>query len=158
MFGISETFLHITFLLRFFLSHSSEKLREEPSNVSETFKCQVLKKVMHKKGRSRFSVETFSSQGAEGFRWGTLRYTRKVRLLKNFMPKRLISLFSVELYSPVLPIEFVKGTPLCFRIFATSSIFMLRGSIAIFRWFLFGLPVLKIFVGNPFNITASFVY
>ena len=43
MVGISETFLHITVFLRFFLSHSNEKLREEPSNVSDTFKCQVSK-------------------------------------------------------------------------------------------------------------------
>ena len=30
-----------------FLSHSTEKLREEPSNVSESFKSQVSKKFMH---------------------------------------------------------------------------------------------------------------
>ena len=72
MFGISETFLHITVFPRFFLSHSSEKLREEPSNDSDSFKCQVSKKLMQKNGISRLSVENFLSQSAEKFRWGTL--------------------------------------------------------------------------------------
>ena len=86
-----------------FLSHSSEKLREEPSNVLDSFKCQVSKKPMQKNGISRLSVENFLSQSAEKFRWGTLRYIRKVRLSKNFMPKRVISLFSVEFFSRILP-------------------------------------------------------
>ena len=110
MFGISETFLHITVFLRFFLSHSSEKLREEPSNVSESFKCQVSKKLMQKNGMSRLSVEKFLSENAENFRWGTLRYIRKVRLSKSFMPKRVISLFSVDIMSRLLPIKFVGET------------------------------------------------
>ena len=69
---------------------------------------------MNKNGMSRFSVESFLSEGAEKFRWGTLRYTRKVRLSKNFMPKRLISLFSVELYSLMLPIISL-GNPFLFH-------------------------------------------
>ena len=81
-----------------FLSHSSEKLREEPSNVQDSFKCQVSKKLMQKNGTSRLSVENFLSQSGKKFRWGTLRYIRKVRLSKNFMPKRVISLFSVEFF------------------------------------------------------------
>ena len=51
-----------------FLSQSIEKLREEPSNVSESFKCQVSKKFMQLNGKSRFSVENFPSQGDERFR------------------------------------------------------------------------------------------
>ena len=112
MFGISGTFLHITVFLRFFLSHSSEKLREEPSNVSDTFKSQVSKKLMQKYRKARLSVENFLSQSAEKFRWGTLRYIRKVRLSKNFMLKRVISLFSVEFMSRLLPIK-LAGEPLC---------------------------------------------
>ena len=88
-----------------FLSHSSEKLREDPSNVSESFKWQVSIKVMQKNGVSRLSVENFLSQSAEKFRWGTLRYIRKVRLSKNFMHRRVISLFSVEFFSRLLPIK-----------------------------------------------------
>ena len=42
--GISETFMRILLFLRFFLSHRTEKLREEPSNVSKIFKCEVSKK------------------------------------------------------------------------------------------------------------------
>ena len=95
-----------------FLSHSSEKLREEPSNVQDSFKSQVSKKLMQKNGTSRLSVENFLSQSAEKFRWGTLRYIRKVRLSKNFMPKRVISLFSVEFMSRLLPIK-LAGEPLC---------------------------------------------
>ena len=96
----------------FFLSHSNEKLREEPSNVSKSFKCEVSKKILKKNGKSRFSVENFSAQSAESFRCGTLRYIRKVPLSKNFMPWRVISLFSVEFMSRLLPIKFV-GEPLC---------------------------------------------
>ena len=92
---------------RVFRSHSTEKLREAPSNVSESFKCQVSKKILNKNGISRLSVENFLAQSAEVFRCGTLRYIRKVRLSKEFMPKRLISLFSVGFFSRILPIKFV---------------------------------------------------
>ena len=58
---------------------------------------------MQKNGMSRLSVEKFLSENAVNFRWGTLRYIRKVQLSKNFMPKRVISLFSVEFFSRILP-------------------------------------------------------
>ena len=66
-FGILETFLHVTFFLRFFCL-SSEKLLEEPSNASDSFKRRVSKKLMQKKVISRHSVENFLSQSAEKFR------------------------------------------------------------------------------------------
>ena len=123
----------------FFLSHSTEKLREEPSNVSESFKCQVSKKFMQLNGMSRFSVENFPSQCAERFRCGRLWYIRKVRLSINIMPLRLISLFSVEFFSRILPRKFV-GEPL----FVSESLghrnFLCSvggGGVAIFRWFFF---------------------
>ena len=86
----------------FFLSQSTEKLREEPSNVSKSFKCEVTKKIFNENGVSRFSFENFLAQSADKFRCGTLRYIRKVRLSKNFMPKRVISIFSVEFFSRIL--------------------------------------------------------
>ena len=95
--GISETFMRITVFL-VFLSHSTEKLREEPSKVSKSFKCEVTKKILNENGISRLSVENFLAQSADNFRCGTLRYIRKLRLSKNFMPKRVISLFSVEIF------------------------------------------------------------
>ena len=55
-YAISETFTHFTVLPSFLLSHSTEKLLEEPSNISESFKCEVLKKFMNKNGIPRFSV------------------------------------------------------------------------------------------------------
>ena len=61
LFGISTTFMHITVFLRFFLSHSTENLLEEPSKISESCKCQVSKKMMQENGISRFSVENFLS-------------------------------------------------------------------------------------------------
>ena len=112
IFGISETFMHIAVFLQFFLSHSTEKVLGEPSKVSERFKCQVSKSFMQKNGISRFSVENFLAQSAEGFRCGTLRYIRKVRLSKDFMPKRLISLSSVDFFSRKMPIKFI-GEPFC---------------------------------------------
>ena len=65
--------MRITVFFGVFLSHCTEKLREEPSNVSKSFKFQVSKKFMHKNGISRFFVENFSSQGAKRSRCGTLR-------------------------------------------------------------------------------------
>ena len=103
--------MRITVFLRFFVSQYPN-LREETSNVSKSFKCQVSKKFMQLNGMSRFSVENFPSQGDERFRCGTLWYIRKVRLSKNFMPMRLITVFSVEICSLILPIKFV-GEPLC---------------------------------------------
>ena len=97
--------MRITVFLRFFLSHSTEKLREEPSNVSKSFKCEVGKEKLNWNGISRFSVENFSAQSAERFRCGTLWYIRKLRLSKSFMPRRVISLFSVEFFSRILPIK-----------------------------------------------------
>ena len=158
MFGISETFLDITVFLRFFLSHSNEKLREEPSNVSDTFKCQVSKKLMQKNRKSRLSVENFLSQSAKKFRWRTLRYIRKVRLSKNLMPKRVISLFSVELMSRLLPIKLAEE-PFCDPGFLghrklLCSVGGYRDSPLIF----FGLTVLKNFVGNAFERPEIFGY
>ena len=101
--GISETFIRITVFLRYFLSHSTKKLREEPSNVSKSLKCEVTKKILNENGILRFSVENFLAQSADKFRCGTLRYIRKIRLSKNFMPKRVISLLSVEFFSRILP-------------------------------------------------------
>ena len=84
------------------MSHSSEKLREEPTKVSKSFKCEVLNRILNENGISRFSVENFLAQSVERFRCGTLRYITIVRVSKNFMPKRVISLFSVELFSRIL--------------------------------------------------------
>ena len=119
-----------------FLSHSSEKFREEPSNVSESFKCPLSKKLMLKNGISRLSVENFLSQSAEKFRWGTLCYIRKVRLSKNFMPKKVTSLFSVEFMSRLLPIM-LGGEPLCDPGFlGHRKLLCSVGGIAILRLFL----------------------
>ena len=96
---------------RIFLSHSSKKLREEPSNFSESFNYEVSKNFMRKNRTSRLSVESFLAQSAEGFPCRTLRYIRKVRLSKKFMPKKVISLFSVELFSRILAIRFAGETP-----------------------------------------------
>ena len=63
--------------------------------------------------------------GAEKFRWGTLRYIRKVRLSKNFMNKRLITLFSVEFFFTYTASIVRWRTPLCFKIFGTSKTFLL---------------------------------
>ena len=88
-----------------FWSHSTEKFREEPSNVSDSFKSEVSRKILNKNGISRFAVENFSARSVERFRCGTLRYITKGRLSKNFMPKRVISLFSVSFFSRILPIK-----------------------------------------------------
>ena len=97
-----------------FLVSQYRKTSSGPSNVSESSKCEVSKKIVSKNGISRFSVENFLAQSAEGFRCGTLRYIRKVRLSKNFMPKRLISLFSVNFFSRKMPIKFI-GEPSVFK-------------------------------------------
>ena len=148
--------MHITVFLRFFLSHSSEKLREEPSNVSDTFRCQVSKKLMQKNRKARLSLENFLSQSAEKFRWGTLRYIRKVRLSKNFMPKRVISLFSVDFMSRLLPIN-LAGEPLCDPGFlGHRKLSCLVGGYRDSPLSFFGLTVLKNFVGNAFNLPEIF--
>ena len=107
-----ENFLsYHDFPSNFLVSHT-KKLRQDPSNVSKSSKCEVSKKIVSKSGISRFSVEIFLAQSADGYRCGTLRYIRKVRLSKKFIPKRLISLFSVDFFSRKKPIQFI-GEPLC---------------------------------------------
>ena len=100
--------------LSIFLSHSTEKLREEPSIVSKSFKCEVTKKILNENGISRFSVENFLARSVERFRCGTLRYITKGRLTKNFMPKSVITLFSVDFFSSKTPIKFI-AEPLCVK-------------------------------------------
>ena len=60
----------ITGLRQFFLFHSAKKFR------SGTLLCfrffGVSKKIMPKRGMTRFSVENLLSHGAENFRIGTL--------------------------------------------------------------------------------------
>ena len=115
-----------------FLSHSIEKLREEPSNVSEISKCEVSKKIVSKNGISRFSVENFLAQSSEKIRWGTLRYIRKVRLSKNFMTKRLITLFSVDFFFTYTASKVHWGIPVCLKIFGTSKTIMLSRGVSRF--------------------------
>ena len=50
-----------------FWSHSTENLRQEPSNVSESSKCEVSKEIVSKNGISRFSVESFLAQVPKDF-------------------------------------------------------------------------------------------
>ena len=145
------------FSFDFSSSHSTEKLREGPSYVSKSFKCEVTKKILKENGISRFSAENFLAQSAEKFRCGTLRYIRKVRLSKNFMPKRMISIFSVEFFSRILPKKLGRN-PLCFRIFGTSKTFMLSSGVSRFSFDLFGLTVLKKFVRIPFERPEIFGY
>ena len=62
-----ENFFCISqFSFHFFVSQY-RKLREEPSNVSKSFKCEVSKKFMNKNGISRFSVGNFLAQSAKYF-------------------------------------------------------------------------------------------
>ena len=131
--GSRKLFCISRFSFDFVLSHSSEKLREEPSNVSDTFKCQVSKKLMQKNGISRHSVENFLSQNAEKFRWGTLRYIRKVRLSKNFMPKRVISFSSVEFLSRLLPIILAGDPSVIQDLWDIEYFYAQYGGIAILR-------------------------
>ena len=97
IFGISKTFMHITVFLQFFcLTVPKNFLRNHLKfqNVSNV-RCR---KVLCKRTEYHDFPSKFFCLGAEKFRWGTLRYIRKVRLTKNFMTKRLITLFSVEFF------------------------------------------------------------
>ena len=140
---IQKNFCHIMIFRRIFLSDSTEKLREEPSNVSESFKCEVSKKILNKNGISRFSIETFSAQSVETFRCGTLRYITKGRLSKNFMPKRVITLFSVDFFSRILPIKFVTESLFISESLRHRRLYAHRGASR-FSVGLFRLSVLKI--------------
>ena len=71
-----------------------KKFVEEHFGVSENFRYRKI--LMHKKGISPFSVETFLSHSAEKFRRGTLQCFRKFGVSKNFMPNRKVSRFSIE--------------------------------------------------------------
>ena len=142
--------------LSIFLSHSTEKLREEPSNVSESFKCQVSKNFMHKKVITRFPVENFLSR-PEKFLWRTLRYIRKVRLSKNFMTKRLITLFSVEFFPRIPPLKFI-GEPLCVSESLGPQKLLCSVGAAHFSVGFSGIPILKSLVGKPFSLTQYFSY
>ena len=98
----------------------------------------------------------FFCLGLKKKRWGTLRYIRKVQLSKNFMRKRAISLFSP--FSRFTAYKIRWGTPLCFRILGTSKTFMLSrggGGRRDIPLVFVGLPVLKIFVSNPINLTEK---
>ena len=154
LFGISKTFMHITVFLRFFLSHSTEKFLEEPSKVSERFKCQVSKGFMQKNGISRFSVEIFLSR------------CRKISLGNTSVCQNSAAI--EKLHDWVVDITFLRwifftytaykirwGTPLCFRIFGKSKTFMLsRGDLAFFRCFSLALQYWHIAWVTPSNFRS----
>ena len=68
--------MRITVFLRFFWSHSTEKLREEPSNVSKNFKCEVSKNFMQKNGISQISVDIFLSRSRKNSLGNTSVYQK----------------------------------------------------------------------------------
>ena len=90
-----------------FYSYIPEKLREESSSVSESFKREVSKKLSIRTEYHDFPSKNFLLRVPKDFRCGKLRCIGKVRLSKKFMPKRVISLFSVDFFSRILRIKFV---------------------------------------------------
>ena len=119
---------------RIFLSHSTKKLREEPSNFSESFKYEVSEKIMRKNRISRLSVERFLAQSAEGFSsCRTLRYIRKIRLSKNFMSERVISISPLNFFSLILPIRFAGETLRVSETLGHRKLLCSVGGIAILR-------------------------
>ena len=119
---------------RIFLSHSTKKLREEPSNFSESFKYEVSENIMRKNRISRLSVERFLAQSAEGFSsCRTLRYIRKIRLSKNFMSERVISISPLIFFSLILPIRFAGETLCVSETLGHRKLLCSVGGIAIFR-------------------------
>ena len=96
LFGISKTFCQIMIFRRNFCLTLPKNFVRNHLAFQKVSNVRYQKKFMNKNGRSRFSVESFLSQGAEKFRCGSLRYIRKFRLPKNFMAKRSISLFPLN--------------------------------------------------------------
>ena len=122
-------------------------------------KREVSKKLSIRTEYHDFPSKNFLLRLPKDFRCGKLRCIRKVRLSKKFMPKRVISLFSVDFFFFTYTAYKVRyGIPLCFRIFETSKTLLLRGGHRDFPLVIFRLPVLKNFVGNPFNLTEIFGY
>ena len=129
IFGVSTIFVHITVYFRFFLSQSTEKLLEEPSKVSESFKCQVSKNFLQNNGISRFSVEIFLSRSqknvGEHFGISKMFGYRKTSCLRGrYHFSTLFFRFTVY--------KIRWGTPLCFRILGTSKTFMLSRGVSRF--------------------------
>ena len=66
-----------------FLSHSSEKFREDPSNVSESFKCPVSKKTYAKERNiTTFSRKFFVSECRKISLGNTLLYQKSSAIEK----------------------------------------------------------------------------
>ena len=116
-----------------------------------------VKKIINKNGISRLPVENFFAHSAERFRCGKLWYIRKVRLSKNFMLKRVISFFSVDFFSCILPVKFVTESLFVSESLRHRWLYAQRRALRFSVGF-FGLPLLKNFVGNPFNLWESFGY
>ena len=77
----------ITVLSKFFVSQDrNEKLFKGTLLFSGNF--VVSKKIMDKRGLSRFSVEIFMSHSAENFRKGILLFLRKFLVSKSFMDEK----------------------------------------------------------------------
>ena len=77
-----EKFLSYHDFRQIFLSDGTEKLREEPSNVSESFKSEVSRKFLNKNGISRFSVEFFGSECRKISLWNTSVYQKSSAIEK----------------------------------------------------------------------------
>ena len=64
-------------------------------------------------GKSRFYVESFSSNSTETFRTGTLLCFKSFRLSKIFMLKRVMSRFFIELFSSRSTEKLRRGNLMC---------------------------------------------
>ena len=73
------------------------------------------------------------------------------------MLKRVISLFSVDFFSRILPIKFVTESLFVSESLSHRRLYAQRRALRFSVGF-FGLPLLKNFVGNPFNLWENFGY
>ena len=136
---------------------------EEVFCVSERFGFR--KKIMPKKGKSRFSTEIMLSHSTEELRRGALLCCVSKRFLigKKFMDERWgqgvgMSRISVEIFLSHSAETFRRGTLLCFREFPVSKILCIKRAYHDFLLNNFCLTVPHYFLVEPFSVSESFWY
>ena len=105
-----------------FLSHNAEKFRGHPFNVSDNFGYRKFS-CIREGGGITFLRRKHLSHSTENFRWGTVRFFRKIRVSQNFAHKRGVSLNSVEIFLSHTADKIRRRTRLCFERILESKIF-----------------------------------
>ena len=132
------------------MSHSAEKFRGHPFNVSENLGYRKILCIIG--GITIFRRKFFVSQ-CRKISWTSLQCLRKFGVSKNFMHKRRYHKFPSKIFCLAVPKNFVGIPSMSQKKMGYRKILCIIGVITSFRRNFFCLTVPKNFVKEPFSVS-----